>query len=629
MNKEIFQIGSYRPIYLWAGPGTVRMNKLKFMQVPVDESVHLQAHRKDGASIVVDRMNQNWLHLTYSWGFPPEVEIEDWNSFQQAADIYHGMGEKVFAYIQTSNCVYKGSFIHKDWYARDPSGKKFHYYTNRYMTCFHNNGWISYLKERIQDAIIRGADGIFFDNLWYGCQPSSLFNTWLGSAGCYCPVCKSIYKSETGRPIPVDMITSNEEVIEYLTWRANQMSAIMADLSRHAHSIKSDIIISANDYDCIMRPSYLIYGIDFQSLSEIQDISMVENFALPEWRPEKKIRFANNALTVRNARPFLKKNQHLSVLSYQVGIGFDPVYSTRRYLQGMSEAAALGSSMTIKGTEYHDGSAMTLISAAEYVEQQSKIGEFNQWLKENQKIYTSRENLAWVGLLHPGDDLWINWFQLAPAFFGSAQTLTAAGIPWKVVKNSENLTGIKVLLCFTENYASLQKKYGKSIQIIEVIKLPGWEIKKRSFLEKHKIVLRMISTFVEGLIRSYHSSKISRKIFDQLGMAKLVTQTPLYYMPAHEKQLSLLSNLPEGINPRIESPAPVLLEIWKKSSGEIQYHMVNYADECQSIKLVFSGQSSGSLLDPINHFEENFSNKDQLMIDLDTYAICTIKDNLN
>ena len=31
-------VGRHRPIYLWAGPGTVRMHRLKFMGAPVDEA---------------------------------------------------------------------------------------------------------------------------------------------------------------------------------------------------------------------------------------------------------------------------------------------------------------------------------------------------------------------------------------------------------------------------------------------------------------------------------------------------------------------------------------------------------------------------------------------------------------
>lgn len=35
-----FRIGVYGPIYLSAGPGTIQIKKLKFMDYPVDEAVH-------------------------------------------------------------------------------------------------------------------------------------------------------------------------------------------------------------------------------------------------------------------------------------------------------------------------------------------------------------------------------------------------------------------------------------------------------------------------------------------------------------------------------------------------------------------------------------------------------------
>ena len=39
-SSHQFSIGHYRPIYIWGGPGTIRMNRLKFMNVQVDEFVH-------------------------------------------------------------------------------------------------------------------------------------------------------------------------------------------------------------------------------------------------------------------------------------------------------------------------------------------------------------------------------------------------------------------------------------------------------------------------------------------------------------------------------------------------------------------------------------------------------------
>jgi len=96
--SDPFDIGVHRPVYLWAGPGTVRMNRLKFMGAPVDEAVHADAH----TPVAVRRMSEeaafSWAYLMYDWGFPPEVEQEDWLEFRRAAEVYHRAGMQVFGY---------------------------------------------------------------------------------------------------------------------------------------------------------------------------------------------------------------------------------------------------------------------------------------------------------------------------------------------------------------------------------------------------------------------------------------------------------------------------------------------------------------------------------------------------
>lgn len=84
-----FEIGNYRPIYLWAGPGTIRMNKIKFMNYPVDEDAHRKAHTRQAADLIVNTLHANWIHLMYDWGFPPEIEGEDWEDFRLAVEAYH------------------------------------------------------------------------------------------------------------------------------------------------------------------------------------------------------------------------------------------------------------------------------------------------------------------------------------------------------------------------------------------------------------------------------------------------------------------------------------------------------------------------------------------------------------
>jgi len=524
--------------------------------------------------LVVDKMYTNWVHLMYDWGFPPEIEAGDWEDFEKAAKFYHDAGSPVFAYIQTSNCVFDGSFVHKDWYARNSRGQKIYYYSGRYMVDWTHPEWIQHLKDLIKGAIDRGADGIFFDNLWYGEEPNSLMNAWLGGAGCYCARCQTLYKQETGIVIPEKILPDREEVAEYLHWRANQVTVTMQELADYIHNLQPGMPISANDYDVTMRNSYLIYGIDVEALARIQDVIMVENFALPRWDIAPKPRLANNALTIRNTREFVREQAHLSVLSYDVGIGFDPVYPPRRHQQGIGEAAACGASMTIKGTEYNDGKRMTLLTDRAYHAQQTAIGDYHRWLAENQEIYQNRSNAAPVGLLHPEEDLWRHWMEMAAVYYGAGQVLTWAGIPWRVVREGDSLAGLSALLTFSLHNHHHKTAEG-SLKHVHVPAIPGWAWRQLGAVAKGGLSHTLVESLGLFLLRTYHSSKLARKIMDKMNMAKLVTQTTLFNLPGQAAINALLNVLPGDIYPSVKAEQPVLIEMWQKD-GERQVHLLNY-----------------------------------------------------
>ncbi len=625
-TEQPFRIGRYRPIYLWAGPGTVRMNRLKFMNQAVDEEVHLEAHTPQGAQRVVGELFCNWVHLTYNWGFPPEIEIEDWQSFEQAARAYHQAGSPVFAYIQTSNCVIDGSFRNKKWYALDARGRMVHYYTGRYMVCPQNEEWRAHLTTVIAGAIQRGADGIFFDNLWYGEQPFSLFSAWLGGAGCYCPACQQKYFEHSGEKIPKRIQPGEVRSDAYIRWRANQLSRLVEDLAAHARAIKQDVVISANDYDPVPRPSYLVFGIDLQRLSHVQDVMMIENFSLPRWDAVPVPRLANNALTVRLVRPALREGIHLSMLSYDTGIGFDGVYPLRRYLQGMAEAAACGCSTTIKGTEYFDGSKHTLLTEERYGNERRAIGEFNRWLKENANLYDPpAEAIAPIGLLLPGDALWQNWHSLAPLLLGAAQTLTAAGIPWRAINPGQAIQGLTALLTFEEGYPG---EFSHSrIRRIFVPDLNGWVPRQASLTARSTLVNRLVSAGAHWLLNQYFSSRVARRWMDRLGMARLVTQTPYFVLPASQAREALLAALPEGeIFPRVKARQPVLVEVLRRPQG-IQVHLMNYADQPQSVQVIFSSAVDGVMVSPQADLQGwRFSGK-EIEFFMDIYTVLTLDDN--
>lgn len=613
-----FQIGDYRPIYLWAGPGTIRMNKIKFMGYPVDEEVHRAAHTLPVAARVVETLYTNWVHLMYDWGFPPEVEAEDWEDFRIAASAYHQAGTPVFAYIQTSNCVFQGSFTHKDWYALDPRGRKIYYYSGRYMVDWTHPEWIGHLKELIQGALNRGADGIFFDNMWYGEGPNNLLGAWVGGAGCYCDRCRNLYREETGQDLPKKILPDSADVAAYLRWRAGRVTATVRELAGFARELKPGCPISANDYDVTMRNSYLIYGIDVEALSDIQDVIMVENFALPCWEVSPKARLANNALTIRNTRAFVQDRAHLSVLSYDVGIGFDLVYPPRRHQQGIAEAAAGGASMTIKGTEYNDGERMTLLTDPAYQAQQEAIGYYNRWLAERRSIFQDRRNLAQVGLLHPGESLWRHWVSLAPVFYGAGQALTRVGIPWRVVREGDEFQDLTVLLTFAPGDRQQEVEINAPFHI-HVPALPGWSWRKPGLAARGGLWHNLAEAFGLSMLRAYHASKLARRAMDRLNMAKLVTQTALFDLPPSENINALLDVLPDNLTPRVDSAAPVLIEVWQKGRQR-QVHLMNYGGEAQQVTVHFGAPVQVEVLSP------DFSQKqalkgEPLVIDLDIYCI--------
>jgi hypothetical protein len=60
-------VGYHRPVYFWAGPDTIRMNRLKFMDQSGNERVHLDAHTPRAARRLAEA-GFNWAYLMSNWG---------------------------------------------------------------------------------------------------------------------------------------------------------------------------------------------------------------------------------------------------------------------------------------------------------------------------------------------------------------------------------------------------------------------------------------------------------------------------------------------------------------------------------------------------------------------------------
>jgi hypothetical protein len=587
------------------------MNRVKFMDAPVDVAVHEEAHTEVGAQRVCEGAYFNWVYLTYNWGFPPEVEQEDWDDFRRAVDVYHAAGARAFGYVQTSNCVFDGSFREKDWYAVDPRGRRIYYYTNRYMTCWRHPEWLDHLRGIVRGVVEAGADGVFFDNPWHAAQPLHFAGVWLGPAGCYCNRCRGAFREATGLEMPeVIAPRSDEASRRYLRWRADQVTETVGALADAARILNPDILVSANDFDAVMRPSYLIYGVDLEGLARVQDVMMIEDYGLPRLEDGQLF---NNAITMRTARA-LVGDTPVTTDPYDKGIGFDGVYSPRRFRQGIAEAAACAAAMVVKGTEFVENGAFTLLTAKQFAPQREAIGRLHRWLADHVELYQGRENIAPVALVHPGDDLWAEWDRWAPLYFGVGQTLLAAGIPWRVVTSDDDLAGAQMAFSFNRTPASAPA----DLRVISVPDLSGWAPRGPSFLARNPGAQRLVAGIAMWLFRAYFRYRWARSLGDSLELAHFFAESPTFRLPPDAARQTVLGALGERPYPRVESVAPVLAELWRRG-GEMQLHLVNYATGPQQVAVAFAEQVAGEVISPDGP-SQSFDGT-QMSLDLDVYSV--------
>lgn len=491
------------------------------------------------------------------------------------------------------------------------------------MTCLLNPDWRLHLKDMIAGAIDRGADGIFLDNLWFGAMPFSMMKTWLGPVGCHDAHCSRQYHQASGGSLPKSMEAPSEVIGSYLRWRADQVTGLMREMGEYARKLKADVVMGANDFDTVMRDAYLIYGLDQEGLACVQDVCMIENYSLPEWRAVDKRALVNNAITIKTAASQIHDRAHLSIISYATGIGFDDVYSPRQYQRTIAEAAACGGSNTIKGTEYYHQGAHTVLSAESFMAEREAIGRYQRWLAAHSGIYSeSGENLAKVALLLPEDELRLDWHRTAPLYFGVCQTLLFSGIPWKVVRSEDQIGESHYLLSLSQSKFDTAPNQSR-VKMIHVPSLPGWSRPESSFLQQHPVIRRFVAFVEDALMRGYFQSRILRLVFDRLGLIRLFTGCEYFRIPPDSMRKVLLDRLRGCQLIEVEN-APVLVEDLLRD-GCRMIHLVNYGEGPQLVTVNLDHAVEARVISP-EQSDVIISGK-CLKIRLDIYSIIMINEH--
>ena len=633
VDQLSFDIGRHRPVYFWAGPTTVWMNRLKFMDAPVNEAVHLEGHGPDAARLLV-QAGFNWAYLMYNWGFPPEQDSEQHETFRDAVRIFHEAGLRVFGYVQLSNCVYAGSYLEKDWYAQDQRGQPIYYYTGRYMTCWLNPEWREQLRQRVRGVVEAGADGVFLDNPWMGQHTISLLDTWVSGSGCYCPRCREAYaQSSGGLSIPDTLDAHDPPSQQYLSWRVDVVWQLIGELADYARSLRPGVVVAENVYDAINRNHYTDFGVDLRRAAEVSDVVMIENHSLPRLAPDATP--VVNSITCKAARAW-SGDTPVTTDPYIGGIGFDPVYSPRQFRRAVAEGAACGTATVVKGTEFFDqrDGGFTLLTGEPFGAERRALSAIHRWLEAHADLYKGRQEVSPIAVYFPYDTLPFEWGYVAPLTFAACQTLMAAGLPYRIV-GPGGWDGVQTLIVPPSQGAGLEerlndlRRQGGSVialgesrsgaELVWARDRPGL-----TFLQRNPVLRALVGRVIYSLYRAYFERPSFRRALDSSHVTQRLLQggpgyNPLFRIPPEVERAELLSAIGEIALPYVRSDMPVCFEWWRQGDFD-QLHLVNYAGAPQVVSVSLPSGGRHQVLLPDTD-EKYYIEGRTVDLSFDVYAI--------
>jgi hypothetical protein len=318
-------------IYYWAGPGTIRMIRLKFFDPPIDEEGLMRSYDPDMLQELQSKLGVTDAWVTYSWGFSDETEREDRTFLRSRLENFKRLGIRTHAYVQGTNLVH-GEF-REDLWCRDHNGKRIPYHRGRSLCCPNNPAFRSLLLTRVEDACRTHADGVYVDNFHFGQFPVAL-GGYATFFGCACRHCERVF----GRSVPSFHRLGSEQSEAYVRFRAETMHALLRDLRMIASRYGKQLGTNSFDQNLNAR---LTYGYDLQEVVGLQDYVLLENFNHP----------ASGGSNAHHADLFAGEKP-VFVVSYMKIIGGHPALSQRDIDAVHSESAALGYAPCYKATEF-------------------------------------------------------------------------------------------------------------------------------------------------------------------------------------------------------------------------------------------------------------------------------------
>jgi hypothetical protein len=294
----------------------------------------------------------NWVWVTWSNGFSLQTERPQWEQLRKYIDECHKNGIKVTAYDSISNMFWEDMLQNEPlfsplWVATTRDGIPiYHRFPHRLNADISRPDWLSYSRTRIQEALAAGADGFWIDNT-------------SGGAGL------------------------------------DNVRRFLAEISQEASKVGRKIVLLSN------------YNRSIYTWARYQNGVATEDGREPGYYPTDP----QDERLVTNA----------GLLRYQVGIseGWRPVTAEyggrhggkwrmltpmepKKWQLSLAESAAFQAALQtyFEGTFQRD----LYFGNPKALENLKAIGQYNQFLQENENYYTSPQSVAKLAIISDTSD---------------------------------------------------------------------------------------------------------------------------------------------------------------------------------------------------------------------------------
>ncbi len=601
----------FRGVYLWGGQATIDLSREKLPDLAIDEEAHRHAYGAEGARLL-SQMGINWAFASMNWGFPPEIEREHWAEFERTVATYHDAGLRVLGYVQSSNCVCRGSYAGRDWYALTPSGRRSPYYRRRLMTCWNHPDWIAEVEGRALRIVAAGADGVYFDNLWMGVTPWNLLGRVGGFAGCACERCSAAFLAAKGERLPRSL-SDDALSSTYLEWRAGVAAERLSDWASAIRHANARALVMINNCDVVLRDTTRLFGLDLRSVGPTQDALLVENVAMPRHDPLHR-RLVANAVVIKAVQATVPGRPVLA-LPYEHGIGLDRLPSPTRARRTMAEALACGAAPILKGSEFLDDQRrVSVVTAQAFAPLRDAVTPILRFAGSRPELFANLRPDAEVAVLYDRDGMAERWSATAPQTFAVAMSLVNLGVPFRFLAPDAvgAVSGVRCLLV-PHGIAEPQDTPLPVVRVPrDLLDVPGSRFTPRTA----RLLLRLVDRPMRVAARSYFSSSYVRRFLDRTGVAARFLASPLFAVPQQARALGAL--LPKLSPPHIEAATPVLVERYRRADGAGLVHLVNYSGVPVRLRLNGVGPGRPALHSPD---ERSYFTDAPTELQLDCYAV--------